>query len=423
MAETLASPLTHILNNCVSNQTFPSSWKLAHISPIPKSNDPKCNDDYRPISILPVLSKIYEKLILRQIADFLSDEDILHQNISAYRKGHSTTTALLAMRDEIRNAMNRGEITLAVMADFSKAFDTVTYKTILLKLHAQGFSKDSLRWITNYLTGRRQFVQIDDRISETINVTSGIPQGSILGPALFNLYVNDLAGKLPKTVKSHQYADDTTMYAHCKPKVLQHCQSDMQRALNELHSWSTETNLTPNASKTKTILFSTQQMSHVHKLENYNISLSCDGLDLEKLSSLKLLGANMNEHLSWVDHINNTIASCYSIPAILRKLNHSASFSLKKQLVECLIFSRLDFNSSVLDPLPAYLIKILSRVQLCAAAFVNNRYAGENDIVNLGWLPVPERREYHLLKLAHKALHNPQWPLYLPLERYTHPEL
>ena len=298
------------------------------------------------------------------------------------------------MRDEIRNAMNRGEITLAVMADFSKAFDTFTYKTEILKLHAQGFSKDSLRWITSYLMGRRQFVQIDDRKSEIINVTSGVLQGLILGPVLFNLYVNDLAGKPPETVKSHQYANDTTMYAHCKPKELQLCESDMQRALNDLHSWSIETNLTLNASKTKTILFSTQQMSHVHKLENYNISLSCDGLDLERLSSLKLLGVNMNEHLSWMDHVKNTIASCYSILAILRKLKHSASFSLKKQLVECLILLRLDYNISVLDPLPAYLIKRLSRVQLCAAAFVNNKYAGENDIINLGWLPIPEHCEY-----------------------------
>ena len=176
------------------------------------------------------------------------------------------------------------------------------------------------------------------------------------------------------------------MYAHCKPKELQLCESDMQRALNDLHSWSTATNLTPNASKTKTILFSiaTQQMSHVYNLENYNISLSCDRLDLERLSSLKLLGVNMNEHLSWMDHVKNTIASCYSILAILRKLKHSASFSLKKQLVKCLIFSRLNYNISVLDPLPAYWIKRLSRVQLCAAAFVNNRYAGENDIINLG---------------------------------------
>ena len=146
VAEHLASLLTHILNTCILKQTFPSSWKLARISPIPNVNDPKCNDDYRPISILPVLSKIYE-LIFSQITDFLSNEVILHQDIIAYRKGHSTTTALLAMQDDIRNAMKRGEITLAVIADFSKAFDTVAYKTVLLRLHAQGFSKESLRWI------------------------------------------------------------------------------------------------------------------------------------------------------------------------------------------------------------------------------------------------------------------------------------
>ena len=159
------------------------------MSPIPKVNDPGCNVDYRPISILSVLSKNYEKLILRQIAGFLSDEDILHQNISALRKGYSITTALFAMRGEIRNAMNRGEITLAVMADFSKAFDPVACKTVILKLYAQGFSKDSLRWITSYLTGRRQFVQINDCKSEITNVTSGVSQGSILGPLYNSIFI------------------------------------------------------------------------------------------------------------------------------------------------------------------------------------------------------------------------------------------
>ena len=119
------------------------------------------------------------------------------------------------------------------------------------------FSTGSLvQWSTPDLSCSRPVVGSNQK-SEIINVTSGVPQGSILGPVLFNLYVNNLAGKLPEIVKSHQYADDTTMYAHCKPKELQLCESDMQRALNDLHLWSTETNITLNASKTKTILFST----------------------------------------------------------------------------------------------------------------------------------------------------------------------
>ena len=140
-----------------------------------------------------------------------------------------------------------------------------------------------------------QSVQIDDRVSEKIIVTSGVPRGSILGPVLFNLYVNDLTEKLPKSVKSYQYADDTTMYGHCKPNTLQQCQSDMQIVLDALASWSTDSNLTLNASKTKARVFSTQQMSRVHKLENCDLTLNCTGTNLEKLSSVKLLGTQMNQ--------------------------------------------------------------------------------------------------------------------------------
>ena len=182
---------------------------MARISPIPKVDNPRENNDFRPISILPVMSKIYEKLVLRQMATYLSNNAILEPNISAYRKGHSTTTAMLAMRDDIIAAINKGEITIAVMADFSKPFDTVAYETVLQKLHQFGFSKHALKWFASYLSERKQFVQIDDRKSSELEVTFGVSQWSILGPVLFNHYVNDLAKNLPTAVKAHQYADDT----------------------------------------------------------------------------------------------------------------------------------------------------------------------------------------------------------------------
>ena len=263
VADHLASPLTHIINMCIAQQVFPSSWKIARISPIPKVDDRKGNNDYRPISILPVLSKIYEKLALCQMAEFLTGNAVLHPNISAYRKGHSTTTAMLALRDDILTAMKKGEVTIAVMADFSKAFDTVAYQTVLSKLHRLRFSKASLKLITSYLTDRRQYVQVDDRMSDEVSVTFGVPQGSILGPVLFNLYVNDLSDSLPNTVTCHQYADDTTMYAHCKPTVLQQCRTEMQKTLDTLRSWSVKSNLVLNPSKTKSMIFSTQQMSRI----------------------------------------------------------------------------------------------------------------------------------------------------------------
>ena len=115
---------------------------------------------------------------------------------SRRQAGENTTTVMLAMRDDIQRAMKRGEVTIAVLADFSKAFDTVSYSTILGKLHSQCFSKEYFKWVTSYLTGRRQFVQIDDAVSNTTNVCFGVPQGSILGPVLFNLYVNNLSENL-----------------------------------------------------------------------------------------------------------------------------------------------------------------------------------------------------------------------------------
>ena len=140
------------------------------ISPIPKVDEPRTNNDYRPISILPVLSKVYDKLALPQIADFLTDNSILQSNVSSYRKCHSTATTMLAIRDDIPKVMKRGEITLA---DFSKAFDTVAFEKVLSKLHLMGFSRSALQWIASYFMDRKTFVQVDDRSSAQINITDG----------------------------------------------------------------------------------------------------------------------------------------------------------------------------------------------------------------------------------------------------------
>ncbi len=420
VAEQLASPLTHILNNCISKQLFPSSWKIARICAIPKVETITSNNDLRPISILPTLSKIFERLVLRQMSDYVTNTTtgVLKKSVSSYRRGHNTTTVMLAMRDDIHRAMKRGEVTIAVLADFSKAFDTVSYPTILRKLHRQGFSKDYLKWVTSYLTGRRQFVQIDDAMSSTTDVSFGVPQGSILGPVLFNLYVNDLSENLDSTISYHQYADDTSLYTHCKPADLKSCQDNLQSNLDKLSNWSNSNNLVLNPKKTKVMLFSTTQLSRVHRLEEHSVHLVANGVELKRINSSLLLGTVLQQNLKWNEDISRKISSCHGTLSILKKLKHLAPYRIRKQLAECLVLSKIDYNDVVSGSIPDYLVKRLQRVQLAVAGFVLGKYASPLDVLTLGWLPIKERRDYHLSKLVYKALYFSDGPAYLKLDEY-----
>ena len=185
---------------------------MARISPIPKKDHPESLDDFRPVSILPVMSKVLERVVSKQLISFIKEAALLGLRMSGFRKGHSTTTALLGIRDELVRSMKRGEVSLLVLADYSKAFDTVRFSTVVKKMHHMGFSRKFLEWLINYLSNRYQFVQIDDKTSDLDNVVFGIPQGSILGPIIFNLYVSDLQGQLQ--CRCFQYADDATLLLH-----------------------------------------------------------------------------------------------------------------------------------------------------------------------------------------------------------------
>ena len=207
IAEFLASPLCHTINTCIQTSAFPTKWKTARISHIPQVDDPRANDNCRPVSILPVLSKIFELLVMNQIVDFIEKKQILNEKVCGCRKGHSTVTALLGIKGMIARATGRGEITLMVLADFSKPFDTIDYKTLLYKMHALKFSNSFLKWLLNYLDNRQKFIQVDGKMSELVLTRFGVPRGSILGLVLFNFYVTDLQGEME--LPCFQYADDT----------------------------------------------------------------------------------------------------------------------------------------------------------------------------------------------------------------------
>lgn len=406
----ICSPVCHIINTSIIKCVFPSQWKISKISPIPKIDYPAEPSDYRPISILPILSKVYEKLIMTQMTD---KEELLSVTQSGFRKGHCTVTTCIKIKNDILKAMNRGEVTLAVLADFSKAFDTVDFEILLKKLHSLGFSRKSMFILSNYLSHRYQYVQIDDNRSSVLEVTNGVPQGSILGPILFNIYVHDMATKT--TAKCVQYADDTSIYRHTKPMAFEICSNEINSDINEIEIWSHDSNLIFNATKTKSMLFATKQMARRHDFD-FKIK-SNDGKLIERVPTFKLLGVTFSEDMTWNNHVKNISAKAYGTFKSLTLLKRYLPYKLRKQLAETLILSKLDYGNAIINNAPTYLFNQLQKVQNSAASFVRKSYSRCPEVIDLKWLPIKERVEFSIAKLAWKSINKSDWPRFLPMEK------
>ena len=405
----------HIINNCIDQKIFPYSWKVAKVCPIPKVDHPTSIEEYRPISVLPVLSKVYERVILHQLCAYIDNATLYNTTQSGFRKGHSTSTILLKIRDDIIRAMNRSEVTLAILIDYSKAFDTIEHELLLTKLLKLGFSVDAIKILHSYLTDRNQYVQIDDKSSSLSSIFFGVPQGSILGPVLFNLYVQDLNENV--TSASIQYADDTTLYRSCKPSSIVDCTKLLEHDLDSLAQWSSENNLVFNNKKTKSILFKTSQLSRKHQLNNLdNLEIKHKNLPIERTTCVKLLGVHLDENLNWKDHVINVVKACCSTLRTLRLFKRFTPLNVRKTLAEALVLSKINYCNIVYSQVPVYLINRLQRIQNTTAGYVLNKYANINDVISLNWLPINENIQFSTVKMTYLALHDPNWPKYLSVE-------
>ena len=245
----------------------------------------------------------------------------------------------------------------------------------------------------------------------------GIPQRSILGPMLFNLYVADLQDILP-TVKSFQYADDTTIYSSCTaPQITSQAQS-MNATLASLGAWSNDSNLALNSRKNKSILISTPQMTDVHSLGNLELGQEISSTPLERINVTKVLRVHIDSNRKWEFHISSILKSCYATLRTLRKIRSFTDFKLRNHLIETLILSKISYFDIVFYPLPKFLLARLQRLQFAMASFVTCKYVNSIfTILDLGWVPIIELRDYSLLKLfSFKALHSENWPSYLNLQ-------
>lgn len=341
--------ITYIFNNVITMSVFPTEWKKAKIVPIPKK--PSGNvKEYRPIAILPFLSKVFEKVVLSQICEHLTTKHLLCSNQSGFRPKRSCKTALIHVVEEIRRALDKNHPTFLTLLDFSKAFDTVDHSILCRKLSKEfKFSTFSTKLIFSYLDGRKQCVTSGERSSGFLNVQCGVPQGSILGPLLFSLYVNELPGVV-KHSSVHMFADDVQLLLSCPLNAIDTTISLLNEDLSGIYKWSLKHNLRLNPKKSKVLPIYKKPID-VTVVSKAQLA-QCP---IEWVVSARNLGIVFNRTLSWDTHINTTIGKVYGglrtlwatqrfLP-ITTKLMLAKTLLLPVLLYGCEIFFTTDYNS------------------------------------------------------------------------------
>ena len=295
----LAPSITYIINRSIESGIFPCIWKNAKVNPIFKSGDKDNVNNYRPISILPTLPKIIEKWIEKNLMLYLDKYTLLHKNQSGFRKNHSTESALILMTDTWLKAINEGKLVGSAMIDFRKAFDLVDHQLLLKKLRIYKFSESTLLWFKSYLNNRTQQVVINNLNSTSGDVVCGVPQGSILGPILFLLFINDLPLSLQNLpVSVDLYADDTTLYSIALDKCS--LETNLQNALNSVHIWCLENGMTINTDKTKLMLIASRQKRN--SLIESDLNITFNDRELKNSNNEKILGVHVDQNLVWNSH-------------------------------------------------------------------------------------------------------------------------
>ena len=330
--------LTDIFNSAITEGSFPSILKIARIIPLFKNKGNKVVDNFRPISLLPLTSKIFEKLVKNRVTDFIEENNILYERQFGFRSGCSTSDAILQFTNDCSEALDSKLFTIAIFLDFSKAFDTVNKDIMIKKLDRLGFRNNFNEFINSYLSNRKIFVDVNNHPSYQRTTNIGLPQGSVSSPWLFNLYINDMHRSSDK-LKFIHFADDTTIYLSGRDlNVL--CR-DICTELTKVDDWLMANRLSLNIDKTKFMIFTHNDFD----IDECTIKIRDSTLSYVK--SIKFLGIHIDDRLSYNVHLASLVKQLSRVRGVLYRISNFLPPNIVRKLYYCLFYSRMIYGCVV----------------------------------------------------------------------------
>ena len=400
-AECIIAPIKHIVNLSIITETVPVAFKEAKVKPLFKKGSTLDPGNYRPVSVLNVLSKLLERAAHSQLSEYLEKRGLLFENQSGFRSGYSTDSCLIGLTDFIKSEIGKGNMVGMVLIDLQKAFDTVDHTILRDKLQSIGVS--STAWFESYLADRRQCVEISGTYSEFLPVTCGVPQGSILGPLLFLIYINDMSISL--NCRLSLYADDSALlFAHHDYRVIA---NHLSGELSFCKQWLVDNRLSLHVGKTESLLFGSKRK--LKQVENF--SVLCDGTPVERKSFVKYLGVMLDENINGSVHARNLMKVCAGRLAFLYRCSSLLDRKCRQMLCSALIQPHIDYCCSTwYSGLTVALKERFNVIQRKMVRFVNgmdNRaHVDSGNLRELLWLNIPDRVKFfkmsHLFRIRHK---------------------
>ena len=393
--------LCAIFNRSIVSGVFPTEWKSTKVIPLFKQGERSDLNNYRPISIIPVVAKVFERIVYNQFYEYLTVNNLISCNQSGFRSLHSTATALLEATDNWAFNIDKGNVNAVIFLDLKKAFDTVDHSILLSKLKAYGVGSNSFNWFKSYLDNRMQKCFVNGSLSDSQPLTCGIPQGTILGPLLFLLYINDLPNCLANA-HPRMYADDT--HLTFASNDVAHLEENMNDDLDKITEWLAANNLTLNSSKTEFMLIgSRQRLNTFNRLPSFTI----DGNSIKQVEFTKSLGVYIDENLTWnthIRHISKKIASCIGT---LKRSRSFVPFETLLCIYNTLVQPHFDYCSVVWGNCNKSLSIKLQKLQNRAARILTSSSydANADDLfVKLGWQKLNLQRDLKTATMVYKSL-------------------